>query len=179
MRHLADLLHLVDGFDLVTLFGPEHGIRADAQDMIGVASETDRHTGVPVHSLYGSDPASITPTADQLAGLDDLIFDVQDVGSRYYTFAATMRHAMVAASGLLKARAISAGFAQTDPRLREACKHSHRNSLNPESDNNVRAHSTSRPAASAILPWRASASRLPQHAWRSATGTSRSTPRFQ
>jgi uncharacterized protein YbbC (DUF1343 family) len=98
MRHLADHLHFADGVDLVALFGPEHGVRADAQDMIGVASGTDRRTGVPVHSLYGPDVASLSPSAEQLAGLDCLIFDVQDVGSRYYTFAATMLYAMKAAA---------------------------------------------------------------------------------
>src|SRR5262249_2933077 len=53
---------------------------------------------VPVHSLYGSDVASLSPTADQLGGIDCLGFDVQDVGSRYYTFAATMLYAMKAAA---------------------------------------------------------------------------------
>ena len=100
VRHLADLFHDAPDVDLVALFGPEHGVRADAQDMIGVDLESDRRTGLPVHSLYGSDPASLTPTAGQLAGIDCLVFDVQDVGSRYYTFAATMLYAMKAAAGL-------------------------------------------------------------------------------
>lgn len=100
MRHLADHLHQAADVELVALFGPEHGIRGEAQDMEGVGSATDPRTGVPVHSLYGSDVASLTPTADQLAGIDVLVFDVQDVGSRYYTFAATMLHAMKAAATL-------------------------------------------------------------------------------
>jgi uncharacterized protein YbbC (DUF1343 family) len=98
MRHLADLLHQAPDVEMVALFGPEHGIRADAQDMIGVATEVDRRTGVPVHSLYGSDPASLAPRSDQLDGLDLLVFDLQDVGSRYYTFSATMLYAMQAAA---------------------------------------------------------------------------------
>ena len=98
MRHLADHLHFAAGVELVALFGPEHGVRADVQDMVGLGATTDRRTGVPVHSLYGSDVASLTPTAAQLDGVDLLIFDVQDVGSRYYTFAATMLHAMKAAA---------------------------------------------------------------------------------
>ncbi len=98
MHHLADLLHRQADVTLAALFGPEHGVRADAQDMIGVGSEVDSRTGVRVHSLYGSDAASLSPTAAQLDGLDVLVFDVQDVGSRYYTFAATMLYAMRAAA---------------------------------------------------------------------------------
>src|SRR5205814_1827131 len=98
MRHLADHLHHAPDVELVALFGPEHGVRGDAQDMIGVESAVDPRTRVPVHSLYGSDVAGLTPTAEQLDGLDCLIFDVQDVGSRYYTFAATMLYAMRAAA---------------------------------------------------------------------------------
>ncbi|WP_435016628.1 exo-beta-N-acetylmuramidase NamZ family protein [Tundrisphaera sp. TA3] len=100
MRHLVDLLAAAPGVTLSALFGPEHGIRADAQDMIGVEGSTDGKTGLPVHTLYGSAVESLTPTAEQLAGLDALVFDVQDVGSRYYTFAATMLYAMRAAAPL-------------------------------------------------------------------------------
>jgi uncharacterized protein YbbC (DUF1343 family) len=98
MDHLADLLAAAPGVTLAALFGPEHGIRADAQDMIGVGSGRDARTGVPVHSLYGSGVESLAPTPEQLDGLDVLVFDVQDVGSRYYTFAATMLYAMRAAA---------------------------------------------------------------------------------
>jgi uncharacterized protein YbbC (DUF1343 family) len=98
MRHLADHLHVASNVRLVALFGPEHGIRGDAQDMIGVSSSVDTRTGVIEHSLYGPDVSSLTPTSAQLDGLDVLIFDVQDVGSRYYTFAATMLYAMSAAA---------------------------------------------------------------------------------
>ena len=98
MRHLADLLRAEPDVELVALFGPEHGVRGDAQDMIGVESEVDRRTGVPVHSLYGSTVEGLSPTAESLTDLDVLIFDVQDVGSRYYTFAATMAYAMAAAA---------------------------------------------------------------------------------
>lgn len=101
MRHLADLLHDAPGVTLAALFGPEHGARSDAQDMIGVGhAPADRRTGVPVHSLYGEGEASLRPTPGQLDGLDALVFDVQDVGSRYYTFAATMLYAMEAAADL-------------------------------------------------------------------------------
>jgi uncharacterized protein YbbC (DUF1343 family) len=98
MHHIADLLHRASGIRLIALFGPEHGARADVQDMVGVGLATDSRTGVPVHSLYGSDVASLSPSPEQLSGLDCLIFDVQDVGSRYYTFATTMLYAMKAAA---------------------------------------------------------------------------------
>ncbi len=98
LRHLADHLHFAPGVELAALFGPEHGLRAFAQDMIGVGSAMDPRLGVPVHSLYGEDEASLRPRPDQLEGLDTLVFDLQDVGSRYYTFAASMFYAMEAAS---------------------------------------------------------------------------------
>jgi len=100
VRHVADHLRAAADVTLAALFGPEHGIRADAQDMIGVTSVLDPRTGVPVHTLYGPDFASLSPSDEQLDGLDALVFDVQDVGSRYYTFAATMLYAMRAASRL-------------------------------------------------------------------------------
>jgi uncharacterized protein YbbC (DUF1343 family) len=98
MRHLADLVHNSPDLELAALFGPEHGVRADAQDMIGVESDRDTRTGAVVHSLYGSGPSSLTPTPEQLEGIDVLVFDIQDVGSRYYTFAATMLYAFKAAA---------------------------------------------------------------------------------
>ena len=98
LRHAADLLHGAPGVTLSALFGPEHGVRGDAQYMAVVADERDRRTGVPVHSLYGSTKASLAPTAEQLAGLDALVFDIQDVGARYYTYQATMMLCMEAAA---------------------------------------------------------------------------------
>lgn len=73
--------------NLVTLFGPEHGFTGEAQDLIPVTGTT---SAIPVHSLYGDTYASLKPTLDMLAGLDVLVIDLQDVGSRYYTFQATM-----------------------------------------------------------------------------------------
>ena len=84
--HAADLLHGAPGVELAALFGPEHGVRGDAQYMAAVGGERDPRTGVPVHSLYGATSASLTPAADALDGLDALVFDIQDVGARYYTY---------------------------------------------------------------------------------------------
>ncbi len=80
-------------FRLVKLFGPEHGIWADAQDLVHVEDGRDAATRLPVFSLYGK---TLAPSAAMLRGLDALVFDVQDVGSRYYTFIYTMLHAMQA-----------------------------------------------------------------------------------
>jgi uncharacterized protein YbbC (DUF1343 family) len=96
LRHLADVLH--EAGALAALFGPEHGVRGDAQYLEEVAGGRDPATGVPEHSLYGKDFASLTPRDEQLANLDALVFDIQDVGSRYYTYLATMGLAMRAAA---------------------------------------------------------------------------------
>jgi uncharacterized protein YbbC (DUF1343 family) len=90
----AELRHAADLLSLVALFGPEHGVRGDAQDMIGVGTAVDARTKLPVHSLYGHDAASLAPTAAMLDEVDVLVYDVQDVGSRYYTFVWTMVLAM-------------------------------------------------------------------------------------
>jgi uncharacterized protein YbbC (DUF1343 family) len=98
-RHLADLLHRSGTAKLAALFGPEHGIRGEAQYMEPVGGVVrDRQTGVPVHSLYGSTFESLAPRAEWLADLDALVFDIQDVGSRYYTYVYTMALAMKAAA---------------------------------------------------------------------------------
>jgi uncharacterized protein YbbC (DUF1343 family) len=96
LRHLADVLH--ERQVLAALFGPEHGVRGDAQYLEEVGDARDARTGVPEHSLYGKDFASLAPREEQLRSLDALLFDVQDVGSRYYTFLATMGLAMQAAA---------------------------------------------------------------------------------
>ena len=98
LRHLADLLHQASGVTLAALFGPEHGVRGDAQYLEETFAGVDPRTGVLEHSLYGKDFASLTPRDEHLRGLDALVFDVQDVGSRYYTYLATMGLAMQAAA---------------------------------------------------------------------------------
>lgn len=97
LRHAIDLLHAHPDVRLVRLFGPEHGIRGAAQDMVGVGAGRDPVTGLPEVSLYGETFDSLSPSEEQLADVDILLFDVQDVGARYYTYAATMALCMQAA----------------------------------------------------------------------------------
>jgi len=98
LRHAADLLHEARGVRLAALFGPEHGVRGDLQYMAPVGDEADRKTGIPVHSLYGSGPESLRPDDGSVRGLDALVFDIQDVGARCYTYQATMLYCMEAAA---------------------------------------------------------------------------------
>ncbi len=99
LEPLVDLLHGAEGIRLVRLFGPEHGVRGSAQDMVGVGGEAlDARTGVPVVSLYGDRFESLRPSPEQLDGIDALVFDIQDIGSRYYTYAATLLLCMEAAA---------------------------------------------------------------------------------
>jgi len=93
LEHASVALMQRRGVTLAALFGPEHGISADAQDLVEVGHSHDRATGLPVHSLYGE---TRVPTPAMLRGLDALVFDLQDVGSRYYTFIYTMLHVMEA-----------------------------------------------------------------------------------
>jgi uncharacterized protein YbbC (DUF1343 family) len=98
-----DVTHLLDrclahGVKLVKLFGPEHGLTGDAQDMAHVSSGTDARTGLPVKSLYGATRESLFMQPEDLAGVDVLVCDLQDVGSRYYTFSYTIAFAMRAAA---------------------------------------------------------------------------------
>lgn len=72
------------------LLAPEHGLDGVAQDMEPVADERDPLTGAPVRSLYGSDAATLEPAAQDLDGLDAVVVDLPDIGTRYYTYAATM-----------------------------------------------------------------------------------------
>jgi uncharacterized protein YbbC (DUF1343 family) len=99
----ARFVHIVDkliaaGVRPARLFGPEHGVRGEAQDMIGVDHDHDARTGIAVTSLYGETFESLTPKAAELADVDVLVVDLQDVGSRYYTYIWTMALAMQAAA---------------------------------------------------------------------------------
>ena len=91
--HASQALKATRGVKLVTLFGPEHGIWANAQDLVEVDDTRDPRTGLSVHSLYGR---TRVPTAGMLAGLDAVLVDLQDVGSRYYTYVYTMLYVMEA-----------------------------------------------------------------------------------
>ncbi|MBL7080081.1 DUF1343 domain-containing protein, partial [Candidatus Bathyarchaeota archaeon] len=89
-----DAFHEHPGIDLAAVFGPEHGARGDAQDALPVESRVDEATGIPVYSLYGE---VRRPTAEMLEGVELLVFDIQDVGARFYTYVSTLTHALEAA----------------------------------------------------------------------------------
>ena len=74
--------------ELVKIFSPEHGLFGEEQDQL--ASDTGSIDGIPVTSLYGMSEASLSPTAEQFADIDTIIYDIQDIGTRYYTYAATL-----------------------------------------------------------------------------------------
>ena len=93
--HLIDLLHTAPEVDLKALFGPEHGLRGDTEAGTSVTDTIDVRTGVPVYSLYGTENR---PSDEMLAGLDILVFDIQDVGARFYTYISTMGRAMQSAA---------------------------------------------------------------------------------
>jgi uncharacterized protein YbbC (DUF1343 family) len=94
-QHAADLLHQHSELDLRALFGPQHGIRGDVQDnMIETEHGIDRKTGLPVHSLYSE---TREPTEAMLRDIDVVVFDMQDVGCRIYTFVYTLANCMRAA----------------------------------------------------------------------------------
>ena len=96
LRSTASVLQRA-GVRISALFGPEHGFSGAAQDMVGVG--TDDSTGIPVYSLYGQDAADLSPKPEWLRGLDAIVIDLQDVGSRYYTYVWTAALTMkVAAS---------------------------------------------------------------------------------
>ena len=100
LQHAADLLNNHSSIQLKALFGPQHGIRGDVQDnMIETAHGVDRMTGLPVHSLYSE---TREPIESMLADIDVLIFDMQDVGCRIYTFVYTLANCMRAARRLGK-----------------------------------------------------------------------------
>jgi uncharacterized protein YbbC (DUF1343 family) len=85
------------GVEVAILFGPEHGYGGEAQDMIGVEDARDP-SGVPIRSLYGSTEETLSPREEDLRGLDALVIDLQDIGSRYYTFVWTAALALRAAA---------------------------------------------------------------------------------
>src|SRR6267142_1521070 len=94
-HHVADLFHQHPAINLTALFGPQHGIRGDVQDnMIETSHARDRKTGLPIFSLYSE---TREPTEEMLRDVDVIVFDLQDVGCRIYTFAYTLANCMRAA----------------------------------------------------------------------------------
>ncbi len=94
-RSTIDILKSAPGVNLVALFGPEHGVRGDRAAGARVDSYTDKETGLPVWSLYGKTKKA---TPQMLKGIDVLVYDIQDIGCRSYTFISTMGLAMEAAA---------------------------------------------------------------------------------
>lgn len=94
LNSIVDLLHNDPDVELTALYGPEHGVRGDAQAGEYVEYYIDETTGLPVYSLYGQ---TRKPTPEMLEDVDVLLFDIQDVGTRFYTYIYTMAYAMEAA----------------------------------------------------------------------------------
>ena len=91
-KHLLDAL-LEEGINIKKVFAPEHGFRGTADAGAEIKDSRDVKTGVPIISLYGKNKK---PTAEQLTGLDVVVFDIQDVGVRFYTYISTMHYVMEA-----------------------------------------------------------------------------------
>ncbi len=94
MVNIVDAIRSNPNICIRAIYSPEHGLRGDRPAGAYVASYTDAHTGLPVYSLYGPQRH---PTARMLQGVDVLLFDIQDIGSRTYTYISTMAYAMEAA----------------------------------------------------------------------------------
>ena len=94
-RRTIDLLYRAPGVKLRAIFSPEHGLTGAADEGAPVASGVDPATHLPVYSLYGK---TVRPTGKMLAGLDALVFDIQDAGVRFYTYVTTLGYAMEAAA---------------------------------------------------------------------------------
>jgi uncharacterized protein YbbC (DUF1343 family) len=95
LEQTVDILHHAPGVRLVALFGPEHGVRGDVEGGKEVNGFNDSRTGLPVFSLYGR---TRKPTKDMLRGIDVLVYDIQDIGVRSYTYISTLGLAMEAAA---------------------------------------------------------------------------------
>ena len=95
LRSTIDILHEAPDVELVALYGPEHGVRGEYPAGELIDNKLDPATGIPMFSLYGS---TRKPTPDMLRGIDVLVYDIQDIGSRSYTFISTLGLAMEAAA---------------------------------------------------------------------------------
>ena len=92
---IVDIFHQAEQVNLVALFGPEHGVRGDYDAGAYVESYIDEQTGIPVYSLYGP---TRKPTPEMLEGIEVLVYDIQDIGARSYTYISTMGITMEAAA---------------------------------------------------------------------------------
>ena len=90
-QHLVDYLHNYNGINVKKVFSPEHGFRGKEDAAAHVNDETDTKTGLPILSLHGK---SKKPSQEQLKGLDVVVFDIQDVGVRFYTYISTLHYVM-------------------------------------------------------------------------------------
>ena len=95
LRSTIDILFEAKNVNLVALFGPEHGVRGDVYAGDKVQSSTDTKTGLPIYSIYGKNRK---PTKEMLSNIDVLVYDIQDIGCRSYTFISTMGLAMIASA---------------------------------------------------------------------------------
>lgn len=91
-------LDALSPFTVTALFGPEHGLTTVAQDMEGVGHARDPKRNLPVYSLYGDSFESLKPTREMCENIDTFVIDLQDIGSRYYTYIYTMAFCMEAAA---------------------------------------------------------------------------------
>jgi len=94
-KHIIDLVFEAPEVELTALYGPEHGLRGDVEGGLTISHLVDPKTGVPIYSIYGK---TKKPTPDMLQNVDVLIFDIQDVGARFYTYISTMSLCMEAAA---------------------------------------------------------------------------------
>ena len=95
LRSVVDILHAAKNVNLVSLFGPEHGVRGNAHAGDAVGNDIDPTTGLPVYSLYGK---YRMPSDEMLKGIDVLVYDIQDIGCRSFTYISTLGNIMKAAA---------------------------------------------------------------------------------
>lgn len=95
LRSVVDILHAAKNVNLVALFGPEHGVRGNAHAGDAVGNDIDPTTGLPVYSLYGK---YRMPSDEMLKGIDVLVYDIQDIGCRSFTYISTLGNIMKAAA---------------------------------------------------------------------------------
>ncbi|MGA9672645.1 MAG: serine hydrolase, partial [Terracidiphilus sp.] len=96
-QRTADILAHVPGIELAAIFSPEHGFAGNL-DTTAIGSSRDAITGAPIYSVYGDTEAKRRPTAEQMAGIDAIIYDIQDIGVRFYTYESTLGYFLEAAA---------------------------------------------------------------------------------